>query len=318
MKYIKRFNDVNEGLFDFFKSKPKKEYVELRNGEIKWKPKVLNESKDGLFWKISEDEHDDTEKFPTMDFDLKVLDKIKKLGIKLDVHFEIKRSPEYNSYLHIEDRRQYPEQTYEVSQTEDDYFLVNNNEYEFFQCDSFEGLAQYLKQEYLVENDLINESLSNQSFRKITINDYSLKVWGDTEEGDDQETEWIKDHWDKFEPREITKIANILYTGRWIANINQDFRPSNKQDIDYLVKDDYLDDDPAEGCSLKFLSPNYKPGATLSSAHLIITKLKDEWFYLYYKPPGQRYYQNDVMYLECDQWSGLIDCLNWIANAQIL
>lgn len=97
----------------------------------KWKPKVLNESKDELFWKISEDEHDDTEKFPTMDFDLKVLDKIKKLGIKLDVHFEIKRVPEYNSYLHIEDSRQYPEQTYEVSQTEDDYFLVNNKSKKF-------------------------------------------------------------------------------------------------------------------------------------------------------------------------------------------
>jgi hypothetical protein len=25
-----------------------------------------------------------------------------------------------------------------------------------------------------------------------------------------------------------------------------------------------------------------------------------------------------VMYLECDQWSGLIDCLNRLANLQIL
>jgi hypothetical protein len=284
----------------------------------KWKPKALNESKDELFWKISEDEHDDIEKFPTMDFDLKVLDKIKKLGIKLDVHFEIKRVPEYNSYLHIEDSRQYPEQTYEVSQTEDDYFLVNNNEYEFFQCDSFEGLVEYLKQEYLIETTKLNESKLESNFKEITNDQYSLKVWGATEEGSDEETEWIKDHWDKFEPQEITKIANILYTGRWIANINQDFRPSNKEDIDYLVEDEYLSDDPAEGCSLKFLSPNYKPNETWIYSHLVITKLKDEWFYLYYKPPGQRYHQNDVMYLECDQWSGLIDCLNRLANLQIL
>lgn len=284
----------------------------------KWKPKALNESKDELFWKISEDEHDDIEKFPTMDFDLKVLDKIKKLGIKLDVHFEIKRVPEYNSYLHIEDSRQYPEQTYEVSQTEDDYFLVNNNEYEFFQCDSFEGLVEYLKQEYLIETTKLNESKLESNFKEITNDQYSLKVWGSTEEGSDEETEWIKDHWDKFEPQEITKIANILYTGRWIANINQDFRPSNKEDIDYLVEDEYLGDDLAEGCSLKFLSPNYKPNETWIYSHLVITKLKDEWFYLYYKPPGQRYHQNDVMYLECDQWSGLIDCLNRLANLQIL
>lgn len=284
----------------------------------KWKPKVLNESKDELFWKISEDEHDDTGKFPTMDFDLKVLDKIKKLGIKLDVHFEIKRVPGHDSYLNIEDSRQYPEQTYEVSQTVDDYFLVNNNEYEFFQCDSFEGLVEYLKQEYLIETTKLNESKLESNFKKITDDQYSLKVWGATEEGSDEETEWIKDHWDKFEPQEITKIANILYTGRWIANLNQDFRPSNKKDIDYLVEDDYLGDDLAEGCSLKFLSPNYKPNETWIYSHLVITKLKDEWFYLYYKPPGQRYHQNDVMYLECDQWSGLIDCLNWIANAQIL
>lgn len=284
----------------------------------KWKPKALNESKDELFWKISEDEHDDIEKFPTMDFDLKVLDKIKKLGIELDVHFEIKRVPEYNSYLHIEDSRQYPEQTYEVNQTEDDYFLVNNNEYEFFQCDSFEGLVEYLKQEYLIETTKLNESKLESNFKEITNDQYSLKVWGATEEGSDEETEWIKDHWDKFEPQEITKIANILYTGRWIANINQDFRPSNKEDIDYLVEDEYLGDDPAEGCSLKFLSPNYKPNETWIYSHLVITKLKDEWFYLYYKPPGQRYHQNDVMYLECDQWSGLIDCLNRLANLQIL
>lgn len=284
----------------------------------KWKPKVLNESKEELFWKISEDEYDDTSKWPTMDFDRKFLDKIRKLRIKLDVHFEIKGVPGHNSYLNIEDSRQYPEQTYEVSQTVDDYFLLNNNEYEFFQCDSFEGLAQYLKQEYLVENDSINESLSNHSYRKITADDYSQKVWGGTEEGEDEETEWIKDHWDKFEPQEITKIADILYTGRWIANINQDYRPSNKKDIDYLVEDKYLGDESAEGCSLKFLSPNYVPNETWIYSHLVITKLKDEWFYIYYKPPGQRYHQNDVMYLECDQWSGLLDCLKWIANAQIL
>ena len=34
MKYLKRFDDVNEGLFDFFKSKPKKDLIELENGEV--------------------------------------------------------------------------------------------------------------------------------------------------------------------------------------------------------------------------------------------------------------------------------------------
>ena len=34
MKYLKRFDNANEGLFDFFKSKSKKEYVALKNGII--------------------------------------------------------------------------------------------------------------------------------------------------------------------------------------------------------------------------------------------------------------------------------------------
>lgn len=284
----------------------------------KWKPRNINESKEELFWRIDQSEHDDIQRFPTMDFEIKIFDRIKKLGISPGVEFEIKRAKDYSpSYLSIiDDRNEFQE--YEISQTHDDYFLVSDNGARFFQCDSFEGLIEFLKQEYLIEKTKLNESKSESGFKKITDDQYSLKVWGATEEGSDEETEWIEDHWDKFEPQEITKIADILYTGRWIANINQDYRPSNKKDIDYLVEDEYFGDESAEGCSLKFLSPNYVPNETWIYSHLVITKLKDEWFYIYYKPPGQRYHQNDVMYLECDQWSGLLDCLKWIANAQIL
>lgn len=197
---------------------------------------------------------------------------------------------------------------------EDEWWAVEIHllgSYRRYICDGIEGLKamwQHMKDWWTSPTKKQNESHSNQIFRKIEPPEYDTKVWGDTEEGSDEETEWIIEKWEKFDKEEILKICKILYPNLDVSEYLNVFPY-----LPEMVEDAYYGDPEAGGCQIKFY-----PESVLKDKenfnqypYIQITKLRDEWFYVYYKPTGQRYTEDQVLLFECDQWHGLIDFLKW-------
>jgi len=190
--------------------------------------------------------------------------------------------------------------------------------YRYYICDGFDGLEaffQHLKDWFTKPTKKQNESYSDQNFRKITDAEYDKLVWGGTQEGEDEESEWVVEKWEQFDKEEILKICKILYPDLDVTEYLGVFPY-----LPEMVEDVYYADPEAGGCQIKFYAESYK---VRSSNHSIrITKLKDEWFYIFYIPCGSKYTKGDIVYqiswlFECDQWQGLSECLKWFISSQI-
>ena len=279
---------------------------------------------------ISIEEYDDNVRYPNQDFAQKDLKLIKAQNLAKNLTLEIKRNTGYHSYLEIvewelsaldewgeeEDK---PLKTFEITQTEDEWFFVNFqyiDEYEqdYYKCDGIDGLIQFMKDNHLILPQGVNESKSESSFRRIQSEEWDQKVWGGTEEGDEGEEDFIRDNWQKFTKEEILKICHILY-----PDIDKSKYINYFPYLPGMIYDDYNDDVVAELSRIRFYIDDFteKDKQMNIPAYAEVSKLRDEWFYVVFKPRGNRYTQEEFLMFECDQWDGFVECLNWIVENKV-
>lgn len=137
-------------------------------------------------------------------------------------------------------------------------------------------------------------------FWKIDQNEYDKRIYGisddDEDEGEVDEgiQEFVLSHWENFNQFELSKLELLGWK----------YKPVNF----YIYDIFYYNMTPEESKS-KFQSIEFAQVKFFHNVHsswiysFKINKLKDEWYYIYTRN-GTKY--------KCDQFDGLIECLEYL------
>lgn len=141
--------------------------------------------------------------------------------------------------------------------------------------------------------------VENKSWDSISLEEYNNKLWGDEapyfDDSYDYSLEYVKTTREIFTTKEISILNKIIGTkgvSLDTAFINSANKVGSELKYQNITGSDYFG--------------NY-------TRTIIVYKLKDEWYYVfkldYYNFRGTHGSNRSLMY-KCDQFDGLIDCLN--------